>query len=69
MVENCASSHKIDYVAMVLEILNFIGHQGGMVGLKGLVILLNMAMFPIVAVATVRVCMGPAKKLLYGALL
>ena len=41
MVEDGASSHKIDYVSKFEEILNLEGHQNRITGSKVMAILLN----------------------------
>ena len=47
MVENCAFSHKIDYITIFLEILNLKEHQNGITGSRVTAILLNGWIFPI----------------------
>ena len=47
MVEDGASSHKIDYVAILWEILNLEGHPNRIAGSKVTAILLNWWILPI----------------------
>ena len=47
MVEDGAFSHKIDYVAIFLEILNFEGYQNLITGSRVTFILLNVLILPI----------------------
>ena len=47
MVEDMAFSHKIDYVTIVLEILNPEGHLNPSTGSKCMAYLLNGWIFPI----------------------
>ena len=47
MVRNGAFSHKIDYITIVSEILNFKGHQERIIGSRVTAILLKGWIFPI----------------------
>ena len=47
MVGNCAFSHKIDYITIVLEILKLEGHKNRITGSRVAAILLNGWIFPI----------------------
>ena len=53
---NCASLHKIDYHAMVADILNFEGHQHCIIGSNVTAIFLNRWILPIGGVTSGRVC-------------
>ena len=47
MVEDGAFNHKIDYVTIVLEILNLEGHLNRITRSRIMAILLNVWIFPI----------------------
>ena len=47
MVEDGAFNHKIDYVTIVLEILNLEGHLNCITRSRVMAILLNVWIFPI----------------------
>ena len=54
MVEDCAFSHKIDYVTIFKEILNLEGHPNRITGLKVTAILLNGWILPIGGASAVK---------------
>ena len=67
MAWNVASSHKIDFVAHVTDILNSKRRHTCIIGLKVMVILLKKLIFPFVWVASEKVCGQPVKQAcLYG---
>ena len=57
MVGDGASSHKIDYVERVWNILNLEGHQNRITGSRVMAVLLNWWNLPIGEVASGRVCL------------
>ena len=62
MVRHGAFSHKIDYVTIILEILNPKKHQNCITYSKVTAILLNGWILPVGGVASGRVCVQPAKQ-------
>ena len=62
LVEDVASGQKIDYITVVLDILNPAGYPNGITGSKVTAILLNGWVLPVGAVALGRVCAQPAKQ-------
>ena len=56
MVGDGASSHKIDYISIFLEIINLQGHQNRNTGSRVTAILLNGWTLPIGEAALGRVC-------------
>ena len=56
---NSSSSHKIDYVPQVEDIINVKGHHNHIIGTA---ILMNRLILPIDEVASGRVCGQPAKQ-------
>ena len=56
MIEDNTFSHKIGYVTIFKEILNFEGHPNCITGSKVMAILLNRWILPIGGVALGRVC-------------
>ena len=62
MVADGASSHKIDYVTIFLEILSPKGHPNHITGSTGMAILLNGWVLPVGGGSLGRVCAQPAKQ-------
>ena len=58
------SRHKIDYIAILKEILNIKGHSNRLTGSKVSVILLNGWILPLGGVASGRACAGSLRSTL-----